>query len=372
MQTQSPFQALKPVSLDIRGINHSFGTGDNAKQVLFDNNVVIREGEVVIMSGPSGSGKTTLLTLIGALRSIQEGEIQALGTPLSSLKPAQQVEVRKKIGFIFQAHNLFASLTARQNVRMALELGSLPANRRNAEADRILTELGLGERLHYKPRKLSGGQRQRVAIARALVNRPRLVLADEPTAALDKETGALVLEKLKNLARQDGTTILIVTHDARILEAADRIINMVDGRIASDYNVHTTIFICNFLQQSETFKKMSVEDLTNIAQKMEIERYRAGGYVFREGDSGDKFYLIHSGRVTVLRRTPEGEETIAELRESDAFGEVALLKDQPRNATIRVDADTELFALKKGDFLEAVQSHRPFESQLTSSLFNRM
>jgi putative ABC transport system ATP-binding protein len=362
----------RPVSLDIQGINHAFGTGESRKQVLFDNSLKMHEGEVVIMSGPSGSGKTTLLTLIGALRTIQDGEITALGTSLSRLKPREQVLMRRQIGFIFQAHNLFESLTARQNVRMALELSGIPSRQWNRVADDILSDLGMGERLHYKPRKLSGGQRQRVAIARALVNRPRLILADEPTAALDKEMGGIVLQKLKSLAREAGSTIVIVTHDARIIAAADRIVNMVDGRIAGDYDVKRTLFICNFIKESEAFKGMSIDDLTNVAQKMKVEHHPKGHVLFREGDSGDRFYLIHKGAVEVVRDEKNQERIIGTLGPQECFGEVALLKEQPRNATIRVTEDSEFFSLGKQDFLDAVASHRPFSDQLSHTLLNRM
>lgn len=364
-------QKPTPVSLAIEGINHAFGEGENQRQILFDNWLTVHEGEVVIMSGPSGSGKTTLLTLIGALRSIQEGEIHTLQTPLSFLSPSKQVRLRRKIGFIFQAHNLFESLSARQNVRMALELSDQPPAQWNSLADQILQDLGLGERLHYKPRKLSGGQRQRVAIARALVNRPKLILADEPTAALDKEMGTLILEKLKTLARENGSTILIVSHDARILAAADRIVNMVDGRIVNDYHVETTVFICDFIRRVEIFKAMSIDDLTNIAQKMQPEQFQEGETVFHEGEEGDKFYLIHSGRAQVIRQGAAGDEVLSTLGPEDGFGEVALLKEQPRSASIKVIEPLKVFSLNKRDFLEATQKHLSFKDQLSRSLLNR-
>jgi putative ABC transport system ATP-binding protein len=148
----------------------------------------------------------------------------------------QRVEVRRNIGFIFQAHNLFESLTARQNVEMAIELREVWGNKRELSTQ-ILTQLGLGDRADYKPQNLSGGQKQRVAIARALVNKPQLILADEPTAALDKITGREVVTLLQTLAREEGCTVLMVTHDNRILDVADRIVNLVDGRLESDQNV---------------------------------------------------------------------------------------------------------------------------------------
>lgn len=221
------------IAVRIRNLNYFFGSGDLRKQVLYDINLDLPKGQIVIMTGPSGSGKTTLLTLIGALRSIHEGSLQVLGQELRGLGNSKLVEVRRNIGFIFQAHNLFESLTASQNVEMAVELvGNFRSKRQQAVS--ILDQIGLGQRVDYKPASLSGGQKQRVAIARALVNQPHLILADEPTAALDKKSGRDVVTLMQHLAKDEGRTILMVTHDNRILDVADRIINLVDGRLESD------------------------------------------------------------------------------------------------------------------------------------------
>ena len=220
----------------IEQLNFYFGQGELRKQVLFDLDLKIDRGQIVILTGPSGSGKTTLLTLMGALRSLEAGSLQVLGQELRGLGNKERVEVRRNIGFIFQAHNLFESLTARQNVEMAIELRDSWGNKRELSTG-ILTQLGLGDRTEYKPQNLSGGQKQRVAIARALVNKPQLILADEPTAALDKITGREVVTLLQKLAREEGCTVLMVTHDNRILDVADRIVNLVDGRLESDQNV---------------------------------------------------------------------------------------------------------------------------------------
>lgn len=216
----------------VQDLNYYFGQGDLRKQVLYDINLSLPKGQIVILTGPSGSGKTTLLTLIGALRSADSGSLQVMGQELVGMRPRQMVAIRRQIGFIFQAHNLFLSLSAAQNVQMAVELHSQAQKR--AKAVQILTQLGLGERVDYKPKALSGGQKQRVAIARALVNEPTLILADEPTAALDKQSGREVVTIMQHLARDRGCTILIVTHDNRILDVADRIVNLVDGRLESD------------------------------------------------------------------------------------------------------------------------------------------
>src|SRR5262245_41426699 len=192
----------------VSGLNHHYGQGDTRSQVLFDNHLEIAPGEIVILTGPSGSGKTTLLTLISGLRTVQSGSVRVLGRELRGLGPAELIQVRRGIGFIFQAHNLFDSLTAFQNVKMALELpgvhGALTQPRSpDARARDLLTSLGHGERVDYKPAQLSGGQRQRVAIARALANRPKLVMADEPTAALDEQAGRDVVTLLQQMAREE-------------------------------------------------------------------------------------------------------------------------------------------------------------------------
>lgn len=225
-------------SVQIRHLNFYFGEGELRKQVLYDINLDLYPGQIVILTGPSGSGKTTLLTLIGALRTLQEGSLKVLGQEIRGMGARQLVEVRRNIGFIFQAHNLFHSLTARQNVLMACDL--FPTSQDRQKAAEILTALGLGERIDYKPHALSGGQKQRVAIARALVNRPKLILADEPTAALDKKSGRDVVNLMQKLAQESGITILMVTHDSRILDVADRIINLVDGTLQSDLQVPAT------------------------------------------------------------------------------------------------------------------------------------
>jgi putative ABC transport system ATP-binding protein len=218
----------------VRHVNHFFGEEPLRRQILFDISTDIHPGEIVITMGPSGSGKTTLLTLIGALRTVQEGSLTMLGHELRGASRHVQMGVRKNVGFIFQAHNLLDSLTARQNVEMRLQLDtSISADQARGRATEMLQAVGLGDRIDYRPRQLSGGQKQRVAIARALVSRPKVLLADEPTAALDKHTGREVVDIIHRLAKQQGCAILLVTHDNRILDIADRIITLEDGRLTS-------------------------------------------------------------------------------------------------------------------------------------------
>ncbi len=219
-------------AIKIRKLNHFYGEKNLKKQVLFNINLEIKTGEIVIMTGPSGSGKTTLLSLIGGLRSLQEGSLQQLNQELNGANEEQLVQIRRHIGYIFQAHNLLPFLTVRQNVQMSLELHeNISKQEAIAKSEAILQHVGLGERINYYPDNLSGGQKQRVAIARALVSHPSIVLADEPTAALDKKTGRDVVDLMQRLAKEQHCTILLVTHDNRILDIADRIINMEDGHL---------------------------------------------------------------------------------------------------------------------------------------------
>jgi putative ABC transport system ATP-binding protein len=355
----------------IRNLSHHFGAGDSAKQVLYGINLGLPRGQVIIMTGPSGSGKTTLLTLIGALRTVQQGSIDFLGTELCGLSLREQVDVRRRIGFIFQAHNLFDSLTARQNVYMAMELRALPSAEKKQRAEQILTQLGLAERMDYRPQKLSGGQRQRVAIARALVNRPKVVLADEPTAALDKDTGRDVIELLRRLAHEDESTVIIVTHDSRIMEAADRIINLTDGTISSDLDVERTLHICQFIKSCQVFQNMLLNDLTDVAQNMDHETFAAGTKIIRQGEIGDRFYLIYKGSANVTSTVNGVVSKVADLGSGDYFGEVALLRGEPRNATVTAVSEVEAFSLSKERFLAAMQHHKSFEEQLVKTLFTR-
>jgi len=216
-----------------RQLSHWHGGGELRKQVLFDIDLEVAAGEIVILTGPSGSGKTTLLTLLGALRSAQSGSLSILGRELRGAPEAERARLRRQIGYIFQGHNLLASLDARQNVELALRLSELPARRHRERAHELLDAVGLAEHARKLPRQLSGGQKQRVAVARALAVSPRIVLADEPTAALDRESGQEVVRLLESLARRQGSAVLLVTHDNRILEVADRIVHLEDGRLDS-------------------------------------------------------------------------------------------------------------------------------------------
>lgn len=359
---------LKP-AISAKSIQHYFGVGELRKQVLFDNTLDIYPGEIIIMTGPSGSGKTTLLTLIGTLRRIQEGQLWVLDRPLHQSNNSQILELRREIGFIFQAHNLFDSLTATQNVRMALELGD-PYGKRAVQTQRcreMLEAVGLGHRADHKPKQLSGGQKQRVAIARGLVHHPKLVLADEPTAALDEQSGRTVVELLRKRAKEEQTTIIIVTHDNRILDVADRIVNLVDGSIRSDVLVQEAAIVSQMLAKCEIFEHLTPRSLAEMADHLQPEPLVANQVVIREGDPGEKFYLIREGSVSVQR----GNQEVAVLSDGDFFGELALMYGQPRNATVVAREPSVLYSLNQEQFKSAMSQQSSFEAEIRKSLFDR-
>lgn len=254
------------------GVNHFYGEGDLRKQILFGVSAEIEAGQIVIITGPSGSGKTTLITLIGALRSTQEGTLKVLGHELRGASPRELNEVRKKIGFIFQAHNLLDSLTATQNVEMSALLDPKMSRAEASKRSRaMLEQVGLGHRINHYPEQLSGGEKQRVAIARALVRSPRVILADEPTASLDKKSGRDVVNLMHDLAKRQDVTVLLVTHDNRILDVADRIIHLEDGQLSSFTNA--------VIESTRKMMELLVEqnrrgELTHRVRDMELEEFK--------------------------------------------------------------------------------------------------
>ncbi len=218
--------------VEARGLNHWFGAGEARKQALHAIDLALPRGSLTALMGPSGSGKTTVLTLIGCLRAVQDGSVRLMGHELRGAGEAELTALRRRLGFIFQSHNLHESLTARQNVMMGVQVRhGVPDDLAQRAAARALGLVGLSDRIDYLPANLSGGQKQRVAVARALAGNPDMVLADEPTAALDRDSAAEVIDLLKRLGSERGTTTLLVTHDPRILDRADRILTLEDGRI---------------------------------------------------------------------------------------------------------------------------------------------
>lgn len=370
---------------------------------LIDVNLKVMAGELVILKGPSGCGKTTLLTLIGGLRRLQgDGHIEIWDghkgeyLALHRMKEPDLVELRKSIGFIFQKHNLLTSLTAMQNVGMAQKLLP-PSADPFREARALLAYLDLDKQLYSTPRQISGGQSQRVAIARALINHPRLVLADEPTAALDKDSSDWVIELLRQLGaehelpgtfhprrqeflreftQQKGCTSLIVTHDDRIVDLADRIVEMKEGRIAKNVIVAERMFLYNGLRCSAGLAAFLPEELIDLADAMSVgvrpdapvpgdwpdavgklTKVAAEEVVIREGDNvgaEDAFYLIRSGQLAVLVRDRDGAvKRVAMLQAGSVVGERAVVKalidDQvPRNASVVATEPTVLYTCTLG------------------------
>ena len=258
-----------------------------------------------------------------------------------------------------------------QNVAMAMELFSFSRGEVKLRASAILSRLGLGHRLNYKPDALSGGQKQRVAIARGLAHGPRIVLADEPTAALDEKSGREVVTLFQELAREQKVTIIMVTHDNRILDVADRVVNMVDGRIRSDVVVREAALICEFIQLLPVFQGLTPSTLASIADKMWAEQYLAGVIVIRQDDPGDKLFLIRHGEVEVLVDDGNGQKRVAILKPGDCFGEMALPKGVPRKATLRTTRSTMLYALAKQDADNAMKTSATFQEELQKALFER-
>jgi putative ABC transport system ATP-binding protein len=241
----------------VHSLNHHLGTGNLRRQILFDVSAEIAPGELVTVMGPSGSGKTTLLTLIGALRTVTDGSVRVLGIELRDASPDQVTRIRQRLGFVFQHHHLLESLTACQNVEMGLGASGLSRAERRRRALAMLETVGLRDHAQSYPNQMSGGQCQRVAVCRALVRDPELVLADEPTASLDKQSGREIVELLRRLARERGCSVIMVTHDPRILDVADRLMYLEDGRlcsfssIASAHSVHLLTALRPLAEEAE-------------------------------------------------------------------------------------------------------------------------
>lgn len=220
------------VTIEAKQVTKTYGSGALAYQALRGVDFSASEGEFVMLNGPSGSGKTTLLSILGCVLSPTSGSIRIFDEELMGKKQSQLPLLRLAyIGFIFQGHNLLASLEARENVALPLRMRGWSTGDAMKEADRLLQRVGLGDKLDRRPSELSGGQKQRVAIARALAGKPPIILADEPTASLDAETGLQVTELLKDLASKDHHTVVVVTHDNRIFHLGDRIVHIEDGHI---------------------------------------------------------------------------------------------------------------------------------------------
>ena len=226
------------IAAKLRGIQKSFGDGESRIQVLKGIDLDVRSGDITMLVGPSGCGKTTLISIIAGTLAADEGQLTVFGEDLRRLSPAGTTRFRdKNIGFIFQAFHLIPTLTCVENVSVPLLIQGISHSKAEKKAKEVLEKVGLAERFHHRPSQLSGGQQQRVAIARALVHEPRLIICDEPTAALDAQNGHIVMELFEHVARGQDRAVLIVTHDNRIFHHANRIASMDDGRVIEVHDV---------------------------------------------------------------------------------------------------------------------------------------
>ena len=225
-------------AIKLRGVTKSFGDGGARLTVLKDISLEANDGEILMLVGPSGCGKTTLISIMAGTLKADHGEIEVFGSKLNAMSNGQVTKFRaQNIGFIFQQFHLIPTLNIVQNASVPLLIQGKSTRFAEAKAREALIKVGLGDRLHHRPSELSGGQQQRVAIARALVHEPRLIICDEPTAALDSKNGQLVMELFETVARTPGRCVVIVTHDNRIFQHADRIASMDDGQILEIHNV---------------------------------------------------------------------------------------------------------------------------------------
>lgn len=343
----------------IQNLNHYYQEGRGRRQVIFNINLTIKVGETLFLTGESGSGKTTLISLIGCLRSVQEGSLKILGQELRGAGQSQLINLRRNLGYVFQHFNLFDFMTICQNVQVSLELQkNFDPDQARLKSEALLKKVGLEHRLNAYPRELSGGQKQRVAIARALVHRPKLILADEPTAALDSKTGREVVELIQGLAKQQGSAVLIVTHNNRILDLADRIVRIKDGQLGVGYVEELSLIL----------PTLTDKQLTEIASKIELRTYEPGLTIIGQGDPAKEFYILIEGTVEVINKNDDSEAVVLErLYRGNFFGEISLLKGEKCIENVRVTSESEakVMVIDRETFLKMI-----YESKLTNAVIN--
>lgn len=357
----------KDLLVDISGLRHTYMDASTPKQVLHDISMSIKAGSNVFLTGYSGSGKTTLISLIGCLRSVQEGSLKLLGTELQGASENQLRDMRRRIGYVFQHFNLLDFMTVRQNVQISLELQP-GFNKQEARerSEALLERVGLADHINVYPSSLSGGQKQRVAIARALVHQPSLVLADEPTAALDSRTGLEVMELFESVAREQNSAVLLVTHNRRLLENADEILHLDDGRLGTAVDEQLAI----------SFPTLADAQIHKVSDAVSRRSYQPGEVIIRQGDKAEEFFVLLKGELSIIKEDPEGDTPIASLHNrGDYFGEIGLLQeDARRTATVRVSDQTpaEVLVMEKQAFADMVSDSNQTLAVLKDEMLRRL
>ncbi|WP_414756242.1 ATP-binding cassette domain-containing protein [Anabaena sp. CCY 9910] len=345
--------------IKIKELNHYYQEGKRKKQILFGINLEIQSQEVVILTGASGSGKTTLLSLMGCLRSVQEGSLKLFAHELKGANEFERTQIRRRIGYVFQHFNLLDFMTVRQNVMLSLELqDNFTPQDAISKSTEILKLVGMEKHINAYPRDLSGGQKQRVAIARALVHRPQLIFADEPTSSLDGQTGKEVVELMTGLAREQGSAVVIVTHDNRIFGVTNRILRMEDGKLDLDYQGRLSVAL----------PTLTDKQLIQLLPQLKMLTFQPGEIVIHQGDLADKFYILMEGEVEVIQEDGDSEpKLLKRLGPNSYFGEIGLLHETTRTATVRAASDTpiKVIVFEQSDFEKMVNS-----SEMTYAVLN--
>ena len=334
--------------IKIQNLNHYYQEGKKTKQVLFNITAEIHPREVVILTGESGSGKSTLLSLIGCLRSVQEGSLKVLGYELNGSSEKERIYLRRRLGYVFQHFNLLDFMNVEQNILVSLEQQTDFSPQEAVKKTReIIEAVGLIEHIKDYPRELSGGQKQRVAIARALVHRPPLLLADEPTASLDRRTGRESIELITSLAKEQGSAVLIVTHDNRIFGVGDRIIHIEDGQLNIGYKEGLSVALPGLTESQ----------LHDLIPELTILTYQPGDLIIRQGDVSDKFYILIEGEADVIKEDENSPpKFLKRLHVNSYFGEVGLLHGVKRTATVRaaddIKGEIKVMAIDRSTFFK--------------------
>lgn len=361
-------QNTKEPLIEIAELKHAYPMGKGSMEVLHGINLTIQGGKNVLLAGSSGSGKTTLISLIGCLRSVQEGSLKVCGHELKGASQRKLRRMRRRIGYVFQHFNLLDFMTIRQNVQQSLKLqNGYSAKQGRKLADEMLERVGLGDRIHAYPPELSGGQKQRVAIARALVHRPSLVLADEPTAALDSVTGREIVELFQTMVKEQNSAALIVTHDTRILDTADEIFQMQDGYLGAAARENLTLAL-------PTLKDAELEELSRHA---EHRIYQPGEIIIQQGEIAKEFFILIKGEIEVLHTHPNGEVEHLAFRRArgDFFGEIGLLQENAsRTATVRASdsENVEVLVIGRDVFVKMVGGSKQTKAIIKDEMIQRL